>query len=417
MQAQHPSIPGMNPYPSFDRESFQELLANAFAVQESEVDRESLSAIVEVQRLIAKGELDADGAMHLVVDCARDVANADGIAVAVLEGNQLVYRAGSGVASAYVGRHAIASLVVSADTHASREILRVENAETDTRIEAAICRQFGAMSLVIFLIYQNRAAVGLLQVLFAEPHAFQDSEVRTYRLMAGLIEDAMSRPGHLEQNENVRASLPGREPAAVAQITDRTQRFPSGAASLQLPASKHAAYQTGAAALALVRESQTRSQPVVPATMISQENRRPWLAPWKPALVAVAAVLLLTSWIAFGGRRRASPLRSAALPPSSASGQPTPFQPAQTTPVKSATQVTSTAQVLSAPAQLKEVTHSPAAHRRVRLRKKNEVDYVKGDVTIRYFTNKPAPPRAVSEHRVSYIGDDVTVRYFTPNQR
>ena len=195
----------MSSNPSFDRESFQELLANAFAVQESDIDRESLSAIVEVQRLIAKGELDADGTMHLIVDCARDVAHAGGIAVAVLEGNQLVYRAGSGVASSYVGRHAIASLVVSADTHASREILRVENAETDTRIEAAICRQFGGMALVMFLIYRDRVAVGLLQVIFTEPHAFQDREVRTYRLMAGLIEDAMSRTGALEPAENVRS--------------------------------------------------------------------------------------------------------------------------------------------------------------------------------------------------------------------
>lgn len=408
----------MSPNPSFDRESFQELLANAFAVQESEVDRESLSAIVEVQRLIAKGELDADGAMHLIVDCARDVANATGIALAVLEGNQLVYRAGSGVASSYVGRHAIASLVVSADTHASREILRVENAETDSRIEAAICRQFGAMSLIILLLYRDRAAVGLLQVLFAEPHTFQDREVRTYRLMAGLIEDAMSRAGRPEQREKVRASLSGTEPAAVAQITDRTPKFPSCAEAVPLPAGKHAAYQAGAAALVLARESQTRRQPALLATMVSPEARRvPWMARWKPALAAVAAVLLLTCWIALGGRRPVSALRSAVLQQPSASGQAAPFQPAKPAPMKSTTRVASSAvQVLSPPAQLRKAAHSRAAHRRVRART-NEVDYVKDDVTIRYFTNKPAAQRGVFEHRVSYIGDDVTVRYFTPNQR
>ncbi len=407
----------MSPNPSFDRESFQELLANAFAVQESEVDRESLSAIVEVQRLIAKDELDPDGAMHLIVDCARNVANADGIAVAVLEGNQLVYRAGSGVASSYVGRHAIASLVVSADTHASREILRVENAETDTRIEAAICRQFGATSLIIFLIYRDRAAVGLLQVLFAEPHAFQDREVRAYRLMTGLIEDAMSRTDSREQSESVRASLPVTEPAGVSQITNGTKRSPSGAAPGQLPASKHPAYQAGAAALSLARESQTRRRPAVLATMTSQESRLPWHGRWKPALAAVAAVLLLTCWIALGGRRPASPLRSAEIPQSSASGEPTPFQPSKPAPVTSAAQVaSSTAQVSSAPAQVKQVPHSRTAHRWVRPRK-NEVDYVKDDVTIRYFTNKPAAQRGVFEHRISYIGDDVTVRYFTPSQR
>ena len=260
----------MSPNPSFDRESFQELLANAFAVQESDIDRESLSAIIEVQRLIAKGELDADGTMHLIVECARDVAHAGGIAVAVLEGNQLVYRAGSGVASSYVGRHAIASLVVSANTDASREILRVENAETDTRIEAAICRQFGGTALVIFLIYRDRAAVGLLQVVFTQPHVFQDREVRTYRLMAGLIEDAMSRTGALEPAENVGVSLRATAPAPVAQITDRTPKSPDWLRACATPRKQARGIPgRGSRCVALARESQTRRQPAVLATMIS----------------------------------------------------------------------------------------------------------------------------------------------------
>ena len=66
------------------------------------MDSQSLSAIVEVQRLIAKGELDVDGAMHLIVDCARNVANATGVAIGLLKGDQLVYRAGSGSAATYI---------------------------------------------------------------------------------------------------------------------------------------------------------------------------------------------------------------------------------------------------------------------------------------------------------------------------
>ena len=44
----------------------------------------------------------------------------------------------------------------------------------------------------------------------------------------------------------------------------------------------------------------------------------------------------------------------------------------------------------------------------------NEVDYVGEDVTIRYFTSKPAPRRRVRESQVAYFGDDVTVYYFRP---
>ena len=63
------------------------------------MDSQSLSTVVEVQRLITRGELDVDGALHLIVDCTRNVANATGVAIGLLKGNQLVYRAGSGSAA------------------------------------------------------------------------------------------------------------------------------------------------------------------------------------------------------------------------------------------------------------------------------------------------------------------------------
>ncbi len=44
------------------------------------MDSQSLSTVVEVQRLITREELDVDVALHLIVDCTRNVANATGVA-------------------------------------------------------------------------------------------------------------------------------------------------------------------------------------------------------------------------------------------------------------------------------------------------------------------------------------------------
>src|SRR6266849_4167966 len=49
----------MTAHSTVDPESFQRLLSNAFAVQESGMDAESLTAIVELQRAVATGEADA----------------------------------------------------------------------------------------------------------------------------------------------------------------------------------------------------------------------------------------------------------------------------------------------------------------------------------------------------------------------
>ena len=72
-----------------DRESFQALLASAFVIQQSQMDRQSRSAIVEVGRLVTSGELDADGAMRRIVAQMQKVVNIDGADIDLTVGAQL----------------------------------------------------------------------------------------------------------------------------------------------------------------------------------------------------------------------------------------------------------------------------------------------------------------------------------------
>src|ERR1700733_8256105 len=179
--------------PNFDQETFQKLLASAFAVQESQINPQSLAAIVEVQRALASGKLELDGAMTRIVESARSVANAAGVAIALLQADRLTYRAGSGTSAACIGRQKTASFTVSTDGKNIREILRVENVHTDKRIEADICRQFDAEALLILPISHDRALAGVLDIRFNEAHRFLDPEVRTYRLMAAQIGAALAQ--------------------------------------------------------------------------------------------------------------------------------------------------------------------------------------------------------------------------------
>ena len=66
----------MSSHSSLDPESFQNLLADAYVVQESGIDTRSLSAVLELQGLMADSELDLERAMPLMADRARNVAQA-----------------------------------------------------------------------------------------------------------------------------------------------------------------------------------------------------------------------------------------------------------------------------------------------------------------------------------------------------
>ncbi len=354
---------------SRDRASFEKFLASALAVQESGLDSQSLSALIELQRSITTGETGLDRAMHTVADRSRNVANATGIAVALLKADQLVYRAGSGSGAAYVGRRVTAVLSVSAHDDSRDEILRVENAQADTRIEASVCRLFGANALLIVPIYQQRAVAGVLEVFFSEPHTFQDREVRTYRVMARLLEAAMFRDARLDQKK---------------------------APATQLTTVPHASEPTG--------ETGVR-QPVKAATTITQPAKRvAWdRLRWNVAAAVVGTVLVMGSWVAYN-HRGASPADTSLLQRSDAAEQQVPA--AQLSPASNSTSKPQTA----AGAEGMKATGS--AFKLVRVGQ-SEVDYIAEDVTIRRFTPKPRqrPQTTVGEKRVDF-GEDVTVRYF-----
>jgi hypothetical protein len=386
---------------SLDRESFQQFLASTFAVQESQIDSQFLAAIMEVQRVVTRGELGVDGAMNLVVDSARDVAGADGVAICLLEADQLIYRAGSGCSATCVGSRVTASLTVPANTKAGGEILRVENAQTDTRIQAAVCRQFGAKSLLMLPIYHERVLAGVLEILFSEAHVFQDREVHSYRLMAGLIEAAMLHAARVEQK-----SLAADLPATASPYL--WQGFLGNQESM-LERSKHAIYQHCGAALSAVRKSRLLKRPSLLGARMVQGAKESVShnPPWNVLLAAFATVLGVAFWIAYG-RGPASQLRSSAPPESTAIEPPDRLAPAKAVSTEAASEGSRAA----VPLQKAGLARSMV--RRVRTGE-NEVDYIGDDVTIRHFSRKPNPRRrVVGANRVANVGDDVTVRYFTP---
>jgi hypothetical protein len=215
----------------------------------------------------------------------------------------------------------------------------------------------------------------------------------------------MSHAAQRERGENLIAELPT-NPRAIEQITTEMEKFLNDVGSMPDPANKPAILQPCGAALAVTGELPVFRRPAEPATMIM---RVPWHKRRRNvALAAVVAVLVIACWIASSVRRPNSVLGPSALQRSIAIEQQVPSLPAKAVPAKG------TSKLQTTPVPVEQVRSARTTRQRVRVGE-NEVEYIGDDVTVRYFTPKPAPPRVrVGENKVAYIGDDVTVRYFTP---
>jgi hypothetical protein len=207
-----------------------------------------------------------------------------------------------------VGQQVTASLTVSADNWINREILRVENAQTDTRIEADICRQFGANALLILSIYQDRAIAGVLDIRFSEAHTFQDHEIRTYRLMAEQIEAALSYAAQLDQTAELnRKKLDEKELDEQKTVAPELPPLPDAFEPIELPIenvvplpefmmlpeNEHSLYARCGAVLAAITEWPVFRQSARLASNLAQQAKTiPWSEHWRSSNQAVARGLL-----------------------------------------------------------------------------------------------------------------------------
>ena len=382
---------------SLNRESFQTLLANAFLVQESGIDARSLSAFVKIQRLIGTGDCGVAEAMNLVADHARAVADATGVAIALLEADQLVCRAGSGSASAEIGRHVTAILSISA-RNVRTEILRVENAETDSRIEAEICRQFGATSLLMLPIYREGVVAGVLEVIFSAQHTFKDREVRAYRLLAGLVEDAMVRAARATKSAE---ELPKSVPQAVEEIASQLEKFHSSETLTPVVSPEP---WVRAACAAAGGGSPPTSGASKAAVLDATPEKSVFLSEvWrKGTAAAAAAALVIIGWATYLHHAASTDAGTVTVTESAnPSGPPalsTDSKPLATLPSK------------TSPARMISLKGLPGFKRK-RIAP-NEVDYFAEDVTMRVFSPRRENPTAERWIRQVKYGNDVTVRYF-----
>jgi hypothetical protein len=361
------NLAGMSNDPTF--EFFQPSFASAFAVQECGMNAQSLAAIAELRRSIRAGHLDVEGTAHLITEWSRSVANASGVAIGRLKGHELVYVAGSGSATSYVGRRVMATFSTSVPNGARAEILRVENTSADARIESAICRQFGTKSLLILPICYGPAVAGVLQVFFNEAHAFRDQEVRTYRLLAALVGEAMSQADSKKEE-------------AVPNIQTPLDR--DGSVQGTIEAAIWGA--SGAFPPEMGEIPQNEPSPQTPPLFRSL-LRANYVTGYKRVGLAAAGVLVAVTWILHTSRPPIKPSQAASVPQKSVPEDPQP----------------SMAPIPQAP----QASPTPATTRPARA-------YVAEDATVHHFERPILPPAPEPRSRVEHFGDDVTVRYFVP---
>jgi hypothetical protein len=185
-----------------DEGAFQRLLSAAFVLQQHN-DRlqsgkpesgygKTLTAILEIQDQIRSRRLDVQAAASLIARSIREITDASGAAIAILEQDQLEYYAASGSVAGEAGSREPAGSSLAAECLHTGMILKCPKAETDPRLSSELCHLLNVKALIAAPLSCEGKVVGVLELHFAQADSFGEHEVRTCQLMAALLAELIA---------------------------------------------------------------------------------------------------------------------------------------------------------------------------------------------------------------------------------
>jgi diguanylate cyclase (GGDEF)-like protein len=151
-----------------------------------------LKKILEVQQAVVGNSSDMHRSVQAIAKESRKALGAEGCVVEMLDGEDIVYYAGSGSGMPFIGSRMKKDGSLSGLSIQESKVLRCDDSETDDRVNRLACRKLRLRSMIVVPLAHNNKNIGVVSVMSSKVSAFDDDDVVTLELMAGLLSAALS---------------------------------------------------------------------------------------------------------------------------------------------------------------------------------------------------------------------------------
>ena len=171
------------------------------------------------ERRGALEERELESALQLLVERALYITGATGAALALPQGDEMVCRASAGMSAPAVGVRMQVVSGLTGESIVRRQLLRCDNAETDSRVNLEACRSLGIASIVVLPLFrQNGEVRGLIELFSDHPYAFEERDLVALERMAELTSTALDLAEERQSSAPALRAAPARSdpPRAIA---------------------------------------------------------------------------------------------------------------------------------------------------------------------------------------------------------
>jgi PAS domain S-box-containing protein len=186
------------------------------------------SGIAAMQQQMASSHVDLQESMQLVAECTQELTGADGVAIALVDGEDLVNRVASGVALDRVGLRLKRKGTLGGLAMELGEVLCCADSENDTRVDRDAFRGFGLRSAIAAPLRVDGSVVGAIRAVSSRKDAFEQIDLGTLQIVAEQLSVAMQRSAAAEQlrlSEAQYRLLFAAHPLPMCVYDVETQRF------------------------------------------------------------------------------------------------------------------------------------------------------------------------------------------------
>ena len=177
---------------TLDQDSFEELLAAAYVVQEhtnqlhgvaqGSESSPALAEIVETRRLLQNECLNFEAAADLIAKRTQRVIKASAVTVGVLKEGKLCYQSSAGATTVQSGEP------VPPNSYLNRgEPIECSDTAKSAERFLQIAAQKGVKALLVIPLYRDQRFLGFLELQSEQPNSFHEGDVRAAQLLGSLL--------------------------------------------------------------------------------------------------------------------------------------------------------------------------------------------------------------------------------------
>ncbi|MBW4463631.1 MAG: PAS domain S-box protein [Nodosilinea sp. WJT8-NPBG4] len=182
---------------------------------------ERLAEVVNTQQKVALVNPYLEQVMTVIAESALSLTQADGAAVELIEGTELVCQAGSGIAQDHRGWRLPLANSLGGQCLTEGRVLYCADVDSDRGDNSPIFQALELRSLVVVPLTYQAEQVGVIKVFSRQPSAFTGSDRQTLQLMAGFLAASL----HLAKEFEAKTTL-------LQDLQDSEERYRSVVAAL-----------------------------------------------------------------------------------------------------------------------------------------------------------------------------------------